>query len=45
MCKNDFFQNSEMKKRTIRSLGTKIEFHAKFKEENNNLTYFLSIYN
>ena len=28
MCKNEFFQNLEMKN----------EFHAKFKDENNNLT-------
>jgi hypothetical protein len=33
MCKNELFQSS----------GTKIEHQAKFKNENNNLPYFLQL--
>ena len=39
MCKNKPFSKFKDEKRTFQNSWTKIEFHAMFKDENNNLTF------
>jgi hypothetical protein len=41
MCKNELFQSSGNEKQTFQNLGAKNKFHAKFRDENNSLPYFL----